>query len=184
MAAKPKHIASLPPLRVLIATSDPAYGSCLEDDLEARGMTIARHPLEQATVLAASELATIDVLLVEIHEPATLEWGLLERVRQIAPLVEVVAVSADPAVQRTVQALRTGVYAVLEYPVSSDLLAATLTEACRRKRRAEARMAQLDRTPTGDRQGSDPGGAEPAPRVPQTPERDPVPSRPRRRPIA
>ena len=130
------------PIRVLVASGDRVFADHLCTCLAAKHMAV--------TVWTASaggrlpDLARTDVLLVETYGLDEAQRDLLESLRDAAPLVEVVAISSDPAVEDVVQALRAGVFAVLEYPVSSDVIANEITRAGERKRRAELRIRELD----------------------------------------
>jgi DNA-binding NtrC family response regulator len=120
------------------------------------------------------DLSSVDVLLVETYGLGEAQRELLDSLHEAAPLVEVVAISSDPGVEDAVQALRAGVFTVLEYPVSSDVIVTEVTLACERRRRAEQRIRQLggeerwgggaDQTPAADdgdgRRRSDPRGME------------------------
>lgn len=129
------------PIRVAVVSADPVYVQTLTEFLRRRGIEVSRAGADAASGL---DLDRVDVLLVETHGAAADEWALLERVRRQAPLVEVVAISSDPLVREAVRALRAGLYAVLQYPVSGDQLAETIAGAGTRKRRAEVRMRQLN----------------------------------------
>jgi DNA-binding NtrC family response regulator len=128
-------------VHVLIASSDRAYAATLADFLARRGMAVLRLTGEPA---GPETLAPIDVLLVETHGLASGEWELIDGIRQAAPLVEVVAISSEPVVRDAVGALRSGAFAVLEYPVSSEQLEQTIRDAAGRKRRAQARILELN----------------------------------------
>lgn len=133
-----------PPIRVVVVSSDRVYASSLEEFLTAVGMTVrCLSPTQRLPDPVPTE-GWADVVLVEIHGLDSSEWRLLEDVRRREPLVEVVAISSDPVVEDAVCALREGVYSVLQYPVSSEQLADTITRAMARKRRAEGRLRELD----------------------------------------
>jgi DNA-binding NtrC family response regulator len=130
------------PVHVLVASSDRAYAATLADFLRRRGMSVLRLAREPTCL---ESLAPTDVLLVETHGLASGEWELIDAIRRAAPLVEVVAISSEPVVPDAVGALRAGVFAVLEYPVSSEQLEQTIRDAAGRKRRADARIRELTR---------------------------------------
>lgn len=144
------------PIRVVVVSSDRVYASSLAEFLTAAGMTVrCLSPTQRLPDPVLTE-GWADVVLVEIHGLDSSEWRLLEDVRRREPLVEVVAISSDPVVEDAVCALREGVYSVLQYPVSSEQLADTITRAVARKRRAEGRLRELDEDrlrPAGDAGG-------------------------------
>ncbi len=129
---------------VIIASNDKVYAENLGDELEMCGMEVRLFRL-QAFVLATNHSPfAVDVVLVETHELEQGGWDLLEEIREAAPLVEVVAISSLPAIRESVCAMRTGVFAVLQYPVTGADLERTIVEACKRKRRAEKRIKKLN----------------------------------------
>ena len=130
------------PIRVLLASGDRVFADHLCTCLAAKNMAVTVWAAPAGGLLP--DLALTDVLLVETYGLDEAQRELLDALRDAAPLVEVVAISSDPAVEDAVQALRAGVFAVLEYPVSSDVIANEITRAGERKRRAEHRIRQLD----------------------------------------
>lgn len=130
------------PVHVLIASGDRVFASHLCACLAAEAMTVTLW--EAPATGPLPDLAGVDVLLIETFGLGEAQRELLDTLHEAAPLVEVVAISEDPAVENAVQALRAGVFAILEYPVSSDVIAREITRACERKRRAERRIRQLD----------------------------------------
>jgi DNA-binding NtrC family response regulator len=132
-----------PRIRVLVAARDPAIARGLLEMLEAIGMEV--HQGEpQGAVQGGADLATIDILLLETSAFGDAEWALVERVREGSPMVEIVAVSADLAVENAVTAVRAGVYTVLGAPVTPGALVAAIRSAHDRKRRGEQRIQVLN----------------------------------------
>ena len=133
------HIPDRPPIRVVLACEDQAYADRLMEILSAQGVVVLR-----SGDVDDQQLARADVLLMEIQDLGVGDRQLLTRIRSVAPLMEVVAISAEPMTQNAVRALRTGVFVVLPYPVSVEQLMNALTSARGRKSRAEKRMKQLN----------------------------------------
>jgi len=129
-------------IQVLIASGDRVFADHLRACLAAKSMEVTLWAAPAVGPLP--DLSGVDVLLVETFGLGEAQRELLDALHEAAPLVEVVAISSDPAVENAVQALRAGVFAILEYPVSSDVIAREITHACDRKRRAEQRIRQLD----------------------------------------
>ena len=127
-----------------MASHDPVYAACLEASLRARGMDAVPAEPRRMTTGDGLDLDSVDVLLLETWGLGDSEWALVERVRDRSPMTEIVAISSDPEVEGAVQALRSGVFAVLAYPVSDDQLVEAIAAACARKRRGEQRMKALE----------------------------------------
>jgi DNA-binding NtrC family response regulator len=150
----PPSVTLLPGTRVLVASRDRLFTQSLAESLRSRGAQI--HPWE--TPLAGStegqRLERIDVLLIEAHGLGEAEWALVDRVRERSPLTEIIAISSDPLVESAVQALRSGIYTLLTYPVSDEQLLEVIAEAGERKRRCEERIEALGARARPDPKGS------------------------------
>jgi DNA-binding NtrC family response regulator len=131
-------------VRVLVASNDLVYGDSLRSRLSRTGMEVEQQTVAAAVDRSNTALARVDVMLVEATGLSPDDWRGLDRVRQRSPLVELVLIAADPQVREAVSALRSGVFAVLQHPISGPELARTLVSACTRKRHAEARIWQLN----------------------------------------
>jgi DNA-binding NtrC family response regulator len=144
----------LPGTRVLVASRDRVFTQGLQESLRARGAQV--HSWDGARAWSADkpQLERVDVLLIEAHGLGEAEWALVDRVRDRSPLIEIVAISSDPLVESAVQALRSGLYTLLAYPVSDDQLAEVIAEASDRKRRSEERIEALKVRASGNPKGS------------------------------
>jgi len=89
------------------------------------------------------DLENADVVVLENvdHEE---EERLIARLRRTAPLAEVVVIATQRPVEEAMSTLRAGVFAVLIHPVAIVDLVNAITGALARKRRAEARIRQLE----------------------------------------
>jgi DNA-binding NtrC family response regulator len=135
---------------LLVASLDRVFARSLEESLRSRGAQVRVWELPAGSSAEGPQLEQIDVVLVETRGAGEAEWALLDRVRERSPLTEIVAISSDPLVESAVQALRSGVYSLLAYPVSDDELAVVIAEASARKRRCEERLEALDAHAGGD----------------------------------
>ncbi|MFH1176923.1 MAG: hypothetical protein V1750_05910 [Acidobacteriota bacterium] len=140
MAEQPRS-----PVRLLIASSDAVYRRYLADRLRSCGIEVL--PWEEGDKESGERLdaSRVDVLLVETHGLDDADWALIEEVRDRAPLIEIIAISSDPQVENAVQALRSGVFEILTYPVSDSHLVNAITSACSRKRYGEDRIKATER---------------------------------------
>jgi DNA-binding NtrC family response regulator len=128
-------------VRVLVAARTEVVRRGLVDQLRSLGLEVQSG--EPADLEAGPDLAGTDVLVYGAARLAEDELTLLEHVRERSPLVEVVVVSSDQGVDHTVQALRSGVYALLPAPATTEQLATTIVGAYARKRHGEQRMRAL-----------------------------------------
>ena len=127
-------------VRVLLMSRDGVYSRFLAERLSHEGMRVQLSAAVGAGVAAALDAAQIDVVIVETHGLDETDWALVELVRERAPLIEIIAISAGPLVDAAVEALRSGVFSILAYPVTDDQLMRDVARACARKRRGEARL--------------------------------------------
>lgn len=137
--------------RIAVASGDRTLVSALAD-------LVARHGMEPVTWRSEAEP---DVVVVDADRLQEDDWDALDRLRTEAPLVEVVLLSDAPGVPGAVRALRSGVFAVLQHPVTGEELIAAVCAAAERKRRAERRIRELsaeDRRPARPGALSDEGG--------------------------
>lgn len=132
-------------IKVLVTSSDPVYANRIRSRLESMGMqTGCLQPRDDDEEEVEPEVCHADVLVVQTLGLGDQVCSFIERVRELCPMVEIVAVSSEPLVESTLQALRDGVFSILPYPVSDDRLAEAIQGAYRRKQRGEQRMKQLN----------------------------------------
>lgn len=129
-------------LTVAIASRDRVYRESLALPLQRRGLRV--RPLELDGDVFGTGLEGVDVLVIDSDglRPADLER--INRLHVHCPLVEVVAVTGDLTVEEAVDALRAGVFTVLQHPVADEHLVATIAQAGQRHQRARARLEELN----------------------------------------
>jgi DNA-binding NtrC family response regulator len=132
---------------VLVASRDQVFARSLKVSLEAKETEVRLWERPSASSADRAQLDGVDVLLIETHGLGEADASLLERVRERSPMIEIVAISEDPMVESAVQALRSGVYTLLAYPVSDQQLLEAIREATARKRRGEQRIRALENSP-------------------------------------
>lgn len=133
---------AVPQLSVAIASGDRVYRDSLALPLRRHGFVVCT--VAQGGVAAPAALDGVDVLVVDTDALARAELEDLSRLRERWPLVEVVAVTGSLPVEEAVEALREGVFTILQHPVADELLVATIALAGQRHRRARARLDELN----------------------------------------
>lgn len=141
-AMSAEDLASLLPLTVAIVSRDRVYRDSLASPMRRLGLRVVALELGNEDVPAS--LAGIDVLVVDSDALWADDLDSVNRLRASWPLVEVVAVAGDLPVEEAVEALRAGVFSVLQHPVTDDVLVATIAEAARRYRRGRTRLEELN----------------------------------------
>jgi DNA-binding NtrC family response regulator len=128
------------PIRAVVACADGVFAEGLQSALVVHHIEVEVCSLAELEPAVKLRLGSLDVVVMEVSELA-----VIDRLRQIAPLVEVVAVFTEQGVEGAVHALRAGAYAVLHDPFSERELVEAVRRACVRKRKAEMRIGQLNR---------------------------------------
>jgi DNA-binding NtrC family response regulator len=131
-----------PQLRVAIASDDRVYRDSLALPLRRHGFVVCL--FVPGAVAAPAALDGVDVLVVDTDALTRADLEGISRVRERWPLVEVVAVTGSLPVEEAVEALREGVFTVLQHPVADELLVATIARAGQRHRRAKTRLDELN----------------------------------------
>jgi DNA-binding NtrC family response regulator len=145
----PSTISNVPPRpRVLVASRDQVFARSLKESLDAKGAEVQLWEGAGTSPADGAQLEGVDVLLIETHGLGEADASLVERVREHSPMIEIVAISEDPPVESAVQALRSGVYTLLAYPVSDDQILDSIRAATSRKRRGEQRIKALETSAT------------------------------------
>jgi len=131
-----------PELSVAIASGDRVYRDSLAQPLRRHGFAV--RSFAPAGCADASALAGVDVLILDTDALTPADLESVRRLREGWPLVEVVAVTGSLPVEDAVEALRAGVFTVLQHPVADELLVTKITQAGSRHRRAKARLDELN----------------------------------------
>lgn len=136
---------------VAVVSRDRTLAAAVSGELARRGFATAPWPTQLGV-----EVALIDADRIDDEDLAA-----IERLRAADPLLELVLLAGGPDVEEAVRALRSGVFAVLEHPVSGDEVAAAIAAAAERHARARRRIRELAREsgwsadpPTADGGGS------------------------------
>lgn len=136
-----------PPLTVAIVSRDRVYRDSLAQPL--RRFALRVRTLQMTASGEPADLEGVDVLVIDTDALSAAELARLNRLHARWPLVEVVAVTGGLPVEEAVEALRAGIFTVLQHPVADPLLVETIAQAGRRHRRAQARMEELSRASYG-----------------------------------
>jgi DNA-binding NtrC family response regulator len=159
--------ASSPPptLTVAIASRDRVYRDSLSLPLRRCGLRV--RDLVLIPNGRPAELDGVDVLVIDSDALSPADLQHITRLHARWPLVEVVAVTVGQPVEEAVEALRAGVFTVLQHPVADELLVATIIQAGTRHHRARTRIEELNRARYNGEHGA---GGPPGPAVDMSPE--------------
>lgn len=134
--------------RVAVLSRDPAFAESLRASV-ADAMVVLQDDV------SPGEQDDVDVVVLEDLDHDE-EERIIARLRSSAPLTEVVVIASHRPMEEAMSALRSGVFAVLTYPVSTNELVNEIASAAARKRRAEARIRQLESEESSRRASTSP----------------------------
>jgi CheY-like chemotaxis protein len=120
------------PIRVLIADDIPELRTLLRTTLQGRGFQLVGEAGDGRETLALAVDREPDVVVLDLGMPGVDGSDLVAELRQRAPAVRVVALSAFAAEAQRRRALDLGAHASLDKDVDPDQLVATLREVCGR----------------------------------------------------
>ena len=131
-----------PAARVLLVEDDPEAAAYVLYVLRDRGGFDVTHAAAAADALREARTGHWDLILTDVEMPGMTGLELLGQVRQVAPLLPVVVLTAHPSVDYAVRALRHDADEFLEKPVSPDRLVEVVTGLVAKGRAARAAARQ------------------------------------------
>ncbi len=119
-------------LTVLVVDDEPSNLSSIEKIFQKDGMRVLTAPSARAA-LDLLRAHRVDVVLTDLMMPAVSGLELLRAIRQAAPDVEVVLMTAYGTVETAVQAMREGAYDFVEKPLKRMTIVKTVRKAAERR---------------------------------------------------
>ncbi len=132
MSDAPAEPPSPDALTVLVVDDEPSNLSSIEKIFQKDGMRVITAPSARAA-LDLLRTHRIDVVLTDLMMPAVSGLELLKAIRQAAPDVEVVLMTAYGTVETAVQAMRDGAYDFVEKPLKRMTIVKTVRKAAERR---------------------------------------------------
>jgi DNA-binding NtrC family response regulator len=130
--ASPEPPPSPDALTVLVVDDEPSNLSSIEKIFQKDGMRVLTAPSARAA-LDLLRAHRVDVVLTDLMMPAVSGLELLRAIRQAAPDVEVVLMTAYGTVETAVQAMREGAYDFVEKPLKRMTIVKTVRKAAERR---------------------------------------------------
>ncbi|NUO51067.1 MAG: sigma-54-dependent Fis family transcriptional regulator [Polyangiaceae bacterium] len=130
--ASPEPLPSPDALTVLVVDDEPSNLSSIEKIFQKDGMRVLTAPSARAA-LDLLRAHRVDVVLTDLMMPAVSGLELLRAIRQAAPDVEVVLMTAYGTVETAVQAMREGAYDFVEKPLKRMTIVKTVRKAAERR---------------------------------------------------
>jgi len=140
------------PCRILIADDERTQRQMLAGFLAKQGHQVA----EAEDGLTARDHVLshpVDLLLTDMRMPGLSGTELLEAVREINPLIQVIVITAFGTVETAVAAMQNGAFTFISKPIDLDALSAHIERALERKWLVEENRelrTRLEPTPVSD----------------------------------
>jgi two-component system response regulator HydG len=119
-------------LTVLVVDDEPSNLSSIEKIFQKDGMRVLVAPSAKVA-LEQLRAHRVDVVLTDLMMPAVSGLELLKAIKQVAPDVEVVLMTAYGTVETAVQAMREGAYDFVEKPLKRMTIVKTVRKAAERR---------------------------------------------------
>lgn len=116
------------PRRVLVVDDEPLMRWSIAESLRDRRYRVME-AADGAEALRTLSSADVDAIVLDYRLPDSDNLSLLARIRQIAPLVPVIMITAHSSPDIADEARRLGAHAVIEKPFEMRTLAALLASA-------------------------------------------------------
>ena len=132
--APPLPASSAPPphMSVLVVEDEPLLRWAISESLSAAGHLVLQAADGTSAVAAVEGAAGLDVILLDFRLPDSNDFGLLTRLRAMAPASAVVMMTACNTPELTTAARALGAALVLDKPFDLQSLDARLRAACAR----------------------------------------------------
>ncbi len=117
-----------PALRILVVDDEPQVRSSLKDGLLGDGYEVAEAE-DGRSAAAVLEREMPDLVLLDIQLHDTDGIGILKRIRERAPDLQVIVIATHSSVGAAVEAMKVGAYDYLAKPVDRDALSITVRRA-------------------------------------------------------
>ena len=120
------------PRRVLVVDDEPLIRWSIAETLKAHGHTVleAENGAGALRALQVVPSHPVDAIVLDYRLPDTNNLSLLGRIRQIAPRIPVILMTAFCTPELVEDALRLGAYDVMDKPFEMNELEGVVSRAC------------------------------------------------------
>ena len=132
-------------IRTLLVDDEKEFTDALAERLKIRGLDITVAYSGQSAINLIEQNA-YDIIVLDVHMPGLSGTETLQRVKEIAPLVQVVMLTANVTVEKAIAGMKLGAYDFLMKPTETEELIAKINEAYEIKQEHEQRIhkAEID----------------------------------------
>lgn len=131
--------------KVLIVDDEKEFTDTLAQRLELKEFEVSKaYTGEEALQLIENH--SYDAVILDVHMPGISGNETLQKIKEIAPLVQVIMLTGDATVQLAISGMKLGAYDFLMKPADMDELIQKINDACEIKKRHEERIhkAEID----------------------------------------
>ncbi len=137
-------MAYIPSERILLVEDDPAFGTMLNEALDAKGYAVHRvSRAEEGLECLRSE--RFDLILTDVKLPGMTGLEAIPHYKQSAPESDIIVMTAFSTKEMAVEAVRQGAYDFFSKPFSLSELE-IVVRRCMEKRQLQKKLAQLRST--------------------------------------
>jgi len=132
--------------RILLVDDERDFTDTLKQRLEFREFTVtAAYSGEEA--LGFIDKDNMDIVILDVQMPGLSGIETLEKIKEIAPLVEVIMLTGHATVENAIQGMKLGAFDYLMKPAETDDLVRKIDEAAEIKHARDERIrkAEIDK---------------------------------------
>ena len=118
--------------RILLIDDETELLSTLSERMETRGMRVTTAESGETAIELARE-RTFDAIVLDLAMPGIDGIETLRRLRELNPDLQVILLTGQATVQKSIEAMKLGAVDLLEKPADFELLIAKIEEASARK---------------------------------------------------
>lgn len=132
-------------IKLLLVDDEKDFTDTLAQRLKTRGFDVISVYNGQSAVDSV-EQNTVDVVVLDVHMPGLSGTETLQRIKEIAPLVQVVMLTGNVTVEKAIAGMKLGAYDFLMKPAELEKLIDKINEAYEIKKEHEDRIhkAEID----------------------------------------
>jgi len=131
-------------IKVLLVDDEEQFVELLAERLETRDFTVLTAFNGDEALSRMSENQDVDVVILDVVMPGQTGHEVLQGIKNISPLVEVIMLTGHATVETAIEGMKLGAYDFLMKPTEIDDLVEKINKAYSRKADQLERIRQAD----------------------------------------
>ena len=140
-------MSTTPRIRVLLVDDEQQFVEVVAERLENRGISVNVAFDGRQALARLADADPPQVVVLDLTMPGMDGLEVLERIKAVDPLIEVVILTGKATLASAVEAIRRGAFDYLMKPCDIDYLMGRIGEAAARRGRREAKIREVQTTP-------------------------------------